>query len=492
MSKKTKTTSSGTSSGTSTTTPTAPGYLRDQVESQSDLINSLRGRSGSDFVAGASDLQKSAFDLIAERSGIGQSGGKGAITPISEGSGQPGQGGANGFDLGMGIAGQVAGAGPNQVQDRGGYNPAIFGGAQTGGNYAPVEAAQVGAGGNVDAASLLDNFERYQSPYTEQVVDATMADFDANAGRTRAAQNAQAAANGSFGGSRFGVREAITEGELARGRATTGATLRDAGFNTAAQLSGQDADRRQSASTANASFANQRALTQAGLDQSTNLFNREQDYTNDRYNTSLLQQAGLAGADAINTADRYNLDAGRQTDQFNAGLQESGLNRQLSAAGLLGNLQGGSDDSSRADLAQLLGAGGVQQGLNQQEAGSDLALASLLSQLTGAIPGQYVTGQTSSYTGQNNGTSTTRESDPFGAAMNVGGAALSFFSDARLKTDIRADGKIAGHNAYTYHMAGDPPGKRQRGVLAHEVALTRPDAVTMDPSGYQKVNYGAL
>ncbi len=116
-----------------------------------------------------------------------------------------------------------------------------------------------GASAGTSGASLLQGLDDYMSPYRDQVVDATLDDFDADAGRTRAAQAAGAARNGAFGGSRYAIREAQTEGELARGRATAEATLLDQMFNTGAGLSNLDAGRRQQAEMANADRAMQAA-----------------------------------------------------------------------------------------------------------------------------------------------------------------------------------------------------------------------------------------
>ena len=121
---------------------------------------------------------------------------------------------------------------------------------------------------SVQSASLLEGLQNYMSPYTNDVVNTTLAGFDENAGRTRAAQAAQMAATGSFRGSRAGVREGITEGELSRERAGTEAQLRDAAFNTGAGLSNQDAGRRQSASEANARLAMETANARTAAEQS--------------------------------------------------------------------------------------------------------------------------------------------------------------------------------------------------------------------------------
>jgi methionine synthase I (cobalamin-dependent) len=62
-------------------------------------------------------------------------------------------------------------------------------------------------------------------------------------------------------------------------------------------------------------------------------------------------------------------------------------------------------------------------------------------------------------------------------------------SDIRIKENIVFDGAWKGHNVYTYNFKGRD--YRSRGVIAQEVALTRPDAV-MEIDGIKHVNYGAL
>ena len=62
-------------------------------------------------------------------------------------------------------------------------------------------------------------------------------------------------------------------------------------------------------------------------------------------------------------------------------------------------------------------------------------------------------------------------------------------SDIRIKENIAFDGTWKGHNVYTYNFKGRD--HRSRGVIAQEVALTRPDAV-MEIDGIKHVNYGAL
>lgn len=207
------------------------------------------------------------------------------------------------------IASEVADAGPNTIS--------------TDGLSAP-------------AASLLDNIGAYMSPYTDDVIDTTLAGFDENAGRVRAEQAASGAANDAFGGSRFAVREAITEENLARERASLEAGLRDEGFRFGAQLSDSDAGRRQQA-----------------------------------------DQFGIANLLSART--------------FNADQADEALARSLESAGLMGQLASSQQNNERADLGLLAQLGEQQRAIDTQARTADLQLLSLMTQLYGSLPlGQFV------------------------------------------------------------------------------------------------------
>jgi len=74
-----------------------------------------------------------------------------------------------------------------------------------------------------------------------------------------------------------------------------------------------------------------------------------------------------------------------------------------------------------------------------------------------------------------------------GAAGNSGGFS-NLFSDRRLKSNIRLIGKRGKHQWYRYTIFG----RQEEGVMAQEVLEINPNAVSMHPSGYYQVNYGAL
>ena len=73
------------------------------------------------------------------------------------------------------------------------------------------------------------------------------------------------------------------------------------------------------------------------------------------------------------------------------------------------------------------------------------------------------------------------------------GAKAGWFSDRRLKTNIKAvgvDGRT-GLTLYEFSYQSDPS-KTYRGVMADEVAEVMPEAVRVDETGYASVDYNAL
>lgn len=214
--KKTKTSSTETSH--STTTPNNPEWVTSTTQGLVGGIQGLSARDPTSFVAPLSDLEKQAAH------------------------------GASGLSANRdGAADQVG-------------SSAWFSKLMT----APPPM--------VSSASLLDNLSSYYSPYRDQVLGAAGADFDADAGRTRAAQDLALAGQGAFGGSGAALTKSLTEGELARARNTQMSGLLQDMFKTSAGLSSQDADRRQQASLANAQIAQQNNEFQAryALDRDAN------------------------------------------------------------------------------------------------------------------------------------------------------------------------------------------------------------------------------
>lgn len=120
-------------------------------------------------------------------------------------------------------------------------------------------ARQAGSAGpqSVQAASVLDNLDAYLSPYTKDVVDTALADYDVGAGMTRAQDALARAGDTTFGGSGGAIQTALSNDAINRGRATTSANLRDQAWQRGTALSSEDAARRQAASLANAQLGEQ-------------------------------------------------------------------------------------------------------------------------------------------------------------------------------------------------------------------------------------------
>lgn len=187
-------------------------------------------------------------------------------------------------------------------------------------NYNPSQvSAPTASAGNVTSASLLDGLQNYYTPFKDQVMNPVMNDYDVNSGKTRAAQAAQAASTGAFRGDRYGLREAATEGELSRGRAATEGGLLSDMYGQATSLSGQDAARRQEASTAN-----------AGLQTQTSIANAQNGLT-------------ASGENAAN------------------GINANG--QRITGAGLLSTIGQNEGADARANVGTQLGAGTAQQSI---------------------------------------------------------------------------------------------------------------------------------
>ena len=186
----------------------------------------------------------------------------------------------------------------------------------------------------------------YQPFADRALVDATMASFDDQAGRSRAAFEAQAAGSGAFGGSRSAIAQAQLESDLGRGRALTLAEMQDAALTRALGAATGDADRFLSGDVATANNATQASIANAQLGTQAN---RDQaQWLMDRY-----------GIDA----DISKFNAGQANDAYSQMFGENATSLRQDAA-------------SANDIAKLIY--GTQAGMNQFNAGEANDLASLI------------------------------------------------------------------------------------------------------------------
>ena len=110
-----------------------------------------------------------------------------------------------------------------------------------------------------------DYVGKYLNPYLDQVVGATAADLDNQAGQVRAQQALDLAGSGAFGGSGAALTQSMTEGELARARASSLSGLRSRGYETALNAAAGDAERATQARISNAQIALQDRGQKAGF-----------------------------------------------------------------------------------------------------------------------------------------------------------------------------------------------------------------------------------
>lgn len=181
----------------------------------------------------------------------------------------------------------------------------------------------------VKAGSFLQgDIDAYMNPYINNVEKQAMSRLE---DQRLVAQNSNAdmaSQSGAFGGSRHGIREALTDVESSRSAGELSSNLRSQAFNNASGLMQQDMARSMQAQMAN-------------------------------------QQAGLQNA-------QFGANFGMQQALANqqAGLQGAQLN--LSAANSLGNLTAAGQQSYLQGLQAALGAGELNQQqeqalLNQQQ-----------------------------------------------------------------------------------------------------------------------------
>ena len=223
------------------------------------------------------------------------------------------------------------------------------------------------------------DIRRFQDPYMQDVVDASLQDFDVGVDRASNLRRARQAGAGAFGG-RQGLYDANIDAEQARQRGGLGAGLRSQAYQQALASAtkqtefGQRADMSDLERSLQAQTANQQTMLAGGQEQ----LQRE-------LNASLANQANtLAGG---RTQLQRNLDAQRYNQAANLQGQETTakniMNRKLQDATLA--YQGDTSrlsaiDAQRQLQLQRAGLGSNQAEIAQRNAalGSDYGKLGLL------------------------------------------------------------------------------------------------------------------
>ena len=222
--------------------------------------------------------------------------------------------------------------------------------AETG--AAPVVTARDVSAGQLSGADL----SAYINPYESQVVGQTLSDIGRQRELEQMQRSAQATAAGAFGGSRHGIAEAETSRAFAEQAARTAAGLRQAGFDRATALAGQDIASRMQADLANQSAGLQAGTTSAQLAQQRALADQ-----------AAINQARQFGASAANVAERQRsqqLQAARQFGASESNVAARQRSQQLQAARQFG--AGAANVAAQQQAQQLqaarqFGAGAINQ-----------------------------------------------------------------------------------------------------------------------------------
>ena len=114
----------------------------------------------------------------------------------------------------------------------GAYQPFL----QKAATAADAAGGLMGTGAGTGAGSI----QSYMSPYQQQVIDASLADYDAQAAKSRLGLGAQAVSGGAFGSGRQGIAEAEFDALSNRGRGTLQSGLRQSGFEDSVARRQQD------------------------------------------------------------------------------------------------------------------------------------------------------------------------------------------------------------------------------------------------------------
>jgi len=145
---------------------------------------------------------------------------------------------------------------------------------------AETAAAGLGAltGTGAGAADQAGSIASYMSPYQQQVIDASLAEFDRNAAVQQAGLRDNAISMGAYGGGREGVMQAEAMRNNQMNRAQLQAGLLNQGFMDARAARGADLQAQQGLGTYQQQLGSaQQGFEQAKLD-ATQIANREAEF----------------------------------------------------------------------------------------------------------------------------------------------------------------------------------------------------------------------
>ena len=213
------------------------------------------------------------------------------------------------------------------------------------------------------------DISRFQDPYMQQVVDASLRDFDVGTDRASNIRRARQAGAGAFGG-RQGLYDAQLDADVSRQRAGLGAGLRSQAYQQALASATREAEFGQRADISDlerslqAQQSNQATMLAGGQDQMRRQLEAQrlnqlanlqaQETTARNIMQRKLQDAGLAYQGDQQRLGAIDAQRALQLQRANLGVQQAGLGTDFAKVGLLG------DQQQQARLNQLYNMGGGQ------------------------------------------------------------------------------------------------------------------------------------
>jgi hypothetical protein len=355
----------------------------------------------------------------------------------------------------------------------------------------PGPYASPGGAGMVDAATGKftagsaaqlggDEYRQFLNPYTQDVVNTTLANMRRQNNDTHAQIGARSAASGAFGGSREAIMRGQQDRSFGEQSGSTVAQLMAQGYDKATAQAMQNAQMRQQTGMQNTSLQNAMSQFNAGQQNQVREYNAG---ANDRMNLADAQNRNQYGLSAAQMANQYDLNSSQQASQFNQnaaqqanqyglatsqnanqfnqnaaqqanqyGLSAAQMANQygLQAPGIQDSLANNAQARQLKALQQLLATGNQQQQFGQSAV--DLPFT-MLDRLKGITP------QDTSYTGTSTKVAPDNSPSPLMQILGLGATVLpKVLSDEREKTDVKILGidPKTGVEMAAYRYKGDP------------------------------------
>jgi len=418
--------------------------------------------------------QNSAMDFFQTQMGGGPQNIMDMINNMSKGGGFGGQpmyisGGGSGPDYKMNTPGQ-------ELYD---YDPAMV-------DSATYQAAQLS-----DA-----DIDQYMNPYTQNVIDTTMADLDKARLNALNSTGAAASRGGAFGGDRHGIMEAQNNADYLSQVARSSAQLRNQGYQNAQNAALSDINALNQQRGTNAAMAQQAAMANAAANNERSQFVGSTANSNALAAEQARLQMAMRGGGGGNSGAQY-----QQMAQLKAQQQQNALQAAMAMYGM-------QMDSAN----QLYGMGQDRFGMGQDALNSMGQVGSQIDNINQSLIDQQYQmfmnqqnapfknydmglGALGALSGAGTQTYNPGKMDYLQMGAGLGGAAL--MSDISLKDDLKPVAKINGFQLYTWKW-----NEKAReigcdheptfGVVAQEVRELRPEAILEGSDGYLMVDYRKL